>query len=387
MAKTIPTIEELKIQSAADLIAVFEGELGVIDNQGQLALIAGSIEDALTAAQAGQTFGNYSLLEHISKQATPVTATLNSEDDPFGTLQDWGITFNNPIKLATGSTGNIEAIFTGASTVSIGDQWQTNDGIIIEATEEVIIASAGTVLIPAASIETGEDTNLEAGDELSAISNIINLDSATVATSGFVGGQEDEEQETFRARLLVAIRAHTTGSQKDRYEVAALRAAGVTRAFVEERAPTRGSVTIRFMMDEVRSDFDGIPQGTDGVIPIGPESTGDQKLVEDEIIAAKIRPPAADIHIIAPIGLPVIVALSSLNPNTPEVQAEITAQVIDLFKRETEPGKVLTRSQISAAISAAQGEISHVLSLPASDVIPLAGELPVLDSGTVIPPP
>lgn len=387
MATTTPTIEELKNQSVADLIASFMGDLGVIDNQGALALVAGSIEDALTTAQAGQTFGNYSLLDHIAKQVTPVTATLNSEEDPFGTLQDWGIAFNNPIKVATGSTGNVSATFTGATTVLLSTQFRANDGTIVETTEEVIIAGAGVESLPAASVETGAITNLLAADQLTAVSSVVNMESATVvAAGGFIGGQDDEEQEPFRARLLVAIRAHSEGSQADRYETAALRAPGVTRVFVDERAPSRGSVTIRFMMDVVREANNGIPIGTDGIIPTGPESTGDQLLVENEIIAAEIRPPAADVYIVAPVALPVIVELSALNPNTPEVQAEITAEVKDLFTRDIAPGKILSRSQISAAISSARGEISHTLDTPAADVVPAAGELPVLDSGVVIFP-
>lgn len=386
MPVQIPTIEELKIQSVADLIAEYSGELGIVANQGLLALVAGSIEDALSTAQVGQTFGNYTLLEHIALQATPVAATLNSEQDPFGTLQDWGITFNNPIKLATQSIGNIAATFTGASNVAIGDQWRANDGTVLEATDAVVIAGAGTVDIPAISVEKGADTNLAEADQLSLVSSLTNYDSAIVGTSGFVGGQDDEETEVFRSRVLLAIRAHSTGSQADRYQLSALKAAGVTRAFVQERAPTVGDVTVRFMLDVVRSAQGGIPQGTDGVIPTGPASTGDQKLVEDQIVADKIRPPAANVYITAPIAKNVIVELTQLDPNNAETQAQVLAQVRDLFTRDTEPGKKLSRSQISAAISASPLEISHVLGQPATDVLPLPGELPILDSDTIIFP-
>ncbi len=386
MAVIIQTIQELKQQAVADLIAEYEGELGIADNKGQLALIAGSIEDAITTAQVGQTFGNYTLLEHISRQATPVTATLNSEQDPFGTLQDWGITFNNPIKVATPSEGTIDATFTGASNVSIGDQWRANDGTVVEATEAVVIAGPETVTIQAVSVEAGAETNLTEADELTLVSSLVNYDVAIVGTGGFAGGQNDEEQETFRARVLLAIRAHSTGSQADRYQLAALRAPGVTRAFVEERAPSRGDVTVRFMLDDVRSAFGGLPQGTDGVLPTGPVSTGDQKLVEDEIVADKIRPPAANVYITAPIAKLTIVELSQLEPNNAETQAQVLAQVRDLFRRDTAPGQKLSRSQISAAISASPLEISHTLAQPALDIIPLPGEVPVLNNDEVLFP-
>ena len=97
MAIEIKTIEDLKAIFVTELIAAFEGDLGIIDNQGQISLIAGSIEDALASADAGSIAGNYTLLQHISLQATSVTATLNSSVDPWGTLQDWGIAFNAPI--------------------------------------------------------------------------------------------------------------------------------------------------------------------------------------------------------------------------------------------------------------------------------------------------
>ena len=188
-----------------------------------------------------------------------------------------------------------------------------------------------------------------------------------------VGGQDDETQEAFRSRLLIAIRAHSIGSQEDRYEVAALSVPGVTRVFVEPRQPSIGAVTIRFMMDEVRLP-DGLPLGDGGVIPLL-QGVGDQLLVENAIIAAKIRPPAATVDIYAPVGKTVDIEITNLTPDTPDVRAAVELEIKDFFRRSTKPGGTLEPSNLSAAISSVSLENSHQLTQPAVPVTSLPGEL------------
>ena len=373
MAIEIKTIADLKAIFITELIAAFEGDLGIVDNQGQISLIAGSIEDALAAADAGSIAGNYTLLQHISLQATPVTATLNTEIDPWGTLQDWGIAFNAPIKVATGSAGTADIPFTGIATVLAGTQFKANDDTIVETTTEITSTGVEVINTPIISQEVGADTNLLEGDQLSLISPINNVDPAVVGAGGMAGGQDDETPEVFRARLLVAIRAHSIGSQEDRYEVAALSAPGVTRVFVDPRQPSVGAVTIRFMLDEVRAPT-GIPVGTDGIIPIL-ESLGDQLLVEQAIIAAKIRPPAATVYISAPVPKLVDIEINNLTPDTPETRASVDLEIADFFKRSTSPGSTMEPSNLSAAISSVALEDSHELTDPIAPVTSLPGEL------------
>lgn len=381
--RPIPDIETLKQESTADLIAAFDGDLGVLNADGQLALIAGSIEEALAAMTAGQTFGLYTLEEHIARQATPATATLNTSDDPWGLLQDWGISFSVPYGTESGSVGTIDAVFDGATTVLEGTQFRANNGETFTVTIEKEITEAGTFELDAESDGTGPDTNLGTGAQLTAVTSVVNMqDAATVGTDGFTGGQDDDEQEPYRTRVLAGIRAPDVGSSDARYRLAALSVPGVTRAFVTQRAPTVGALTVHFMMDEIRSANNGIPQGTDGIIPTV-EATGDQKLVADAITSAKIRPPAADVHVNAPVALPVTTTLSNLTPDTTDVRAAVTAEVRRFYQTETAPGKRLAPSQISSAISAANGEESHILSSPAAEVLPAAGEIPILENDVV----
>lgn len=382
MAIEIKTIADLKAIFITELIAAFEGDLGIVDNQGQISLIAGSIEDALAAADAGSIAGNYTLLQHISLQATPVTATLNTDIDPWGTLQDWGIAFNAPIKVETGSAGTADITFIGIATIPAGTKFQANDATVVQTTTEITSTGAEVINTNIVSVEVGADTNLLAADQLSLISAINNVDTALVGAGGMTGGQDDETQEVFRARLLVAIRAHSIGSQEDRYEVAALSAAGVTRVFIDPRQPSVGDVTIRFMMDEVRAPT-GIPIGTDGIIPII-ESLGDQLLVEQAIIDAKIRPPAATVYISAPVPKLVNIEITNLTPDTPETRAAVDVEIADFFKRSTSPGSTMEPSNISAAISSVPLEDSHELTDPIAPVTSLPGELLLVGNITYV---
>jgi len=71
----------------------------------------------------------------------------------------------------------------------------------------------------------------------------------------------------------------------------------------------------------------------------------------------------------------------SLSPNNPEVQAQVELELQDLLDREGVPAGTLHLSQISEAISAAPGEISHILNSPTS-LINVAND-EILTLGTV----
>jgi uncharacterized phage protein gp47/JayE len=67
--------------------------------------------------------------------------------------------------------------------------------------------------------------------------------------------------------------------------------------------------------------------------------------------------------------------------DTAAIRAAVLAELADFFVREAQPGGTIRISRISAAISAALGEVAHLLVAPAADITLPAGTIAVL--GTV----
>ena len=92
------------------------------------------------------------------------------------------------------------------------------------------------------------------------------------------------------------------------------------------------------------------------------------------------RPVTAVATVYAPATQPVAVTID-LSTDTAAIRAAILDELADFFRREASPGGTLRLSRLSAAISAAAGEVSHTLSAPTADVVLPAGTIAVL--GTV----
>lgn len=84
--------------------------------------------------------------------------------------------------------------------------------------------------------------------------------------------------------------------------------------------------------------------------------------------------------VVAPALEPVDIVLT-VTPDTAAVRAAVEAKLAETIRAEAAPGQTLLRTHLSAAISAAAGEIDHVLTQPAANVAMASGELAVL--GTI----
>lgn len=93
-----------------------------------------------------------------------------------------------------------------------------------------------------------------------------------------------------------------------------------------------------------------------------------------------LKPVTADVTVFAPTAVAVNVSLT-LSVDTAATRAAVTAALAAFFIAEAEPGGTLRISRMSAAISAAAGEVWHTLVAPAADVVRSAGEISTL--GTV----
>lgn len=135
-----------------------------------------------------------------------------------GYLDLLGVMFNCYRKQAVKATGHVTLTTPGAKSYSItipaGTQVKTggSDGIYFIITEQVIL-SAGNLSITASieALVAGESGNINA----STIDELPNpVDDLTVInTSATTGGTDEEDDDTFRARILEAGQAGQVGTE------------------------------------------------------------------------------------------------------------------------------------------------------------------------------
>ena len=155
------------------------------------------------------------------------------------------------------------------------------------------------------------------------------------------------------------------GAQAD-YVTWALAVPGVTRAWA---APEQGigTMTVRFLMDELRADDDGWP------------TPPDVQRVSDYI--DKMRPVTVkDCYVLAPIKEFIEITILDLAPAT--AQGEVEASLRDMLSSMAAPGQTIYAAWVSYAIMSAPSVQSFHLVTTDDHPMPSLGHMAVL--GTVL---
>jgi uncharacterized phage protein gp47/JayE len=141
-----------------------------------------------------------------------------------------------------------------------------------------------------------------------------------------------------------------------------------------ENTPAGGSLTVLFVCDDQ----------VGGIIPNAPKISEVADYIEEHTdpITGQLVGRAVNTTVIvdAPITQTVDFTISPA-PNTDAVKGAIEAELVDLLRREAQPGGTILISHIQAAISEAAGETDHVLTAPAADVVCASGTIAIM--GTI----
>lgn len=226
------------------------------------------------------------------------------------------------------------------------------------------IAAGGTITVTADAVTAGSSGNLESGVQLSTVAAIPAISKITVATA-FAGGTDDEEPESVQERYLQRIREPPMGGSAPDYRAWVSKVASVYAVKVVEDWIGRGSVGLVIAL----KNDDGTPR-----VPTALELTaignhlgaqGSQTGVRP--VTARVIPLAAEL-----VNVPVSVRL---RPDGALTRAAVQA-AFDRFiatigdeddtQNESPIGATIEPSRISEAISAADGEYSHDLTVPAA---------------------
>lgn len=353
MAFTVPTLKQLIDRARAD----FRTEAGID-------VLRRSIESALVRVQAALIKGNYAYQKYLNDQAFPDTA----DEANF-----WRHAANRGIYQRAAAPAQLTVTFTGVDTTAIpaGTEATRSDGAVYTTDDDAEIGSSvsGEVDVAVTATEAGSDGNCEDGTVLTLSSPITDVDSEATVLATLVDGSDDETQADGYARYVQDVTSpQSDGGTAGDYVRWALEVEGVTRAW--EYALGSNEVGVAFVRDN-----DGTGSA---ILPDAGERTAVEEYVQGE------APITVTVSVRTLTALTVNVTLTALSPDTADIRAAIVEELVDLFRREAEPEVTIELSQFGAAISAASGETSHVMSVPAAAVTPTSTEIPILGTVTIL---
>lgn len=301
------------------------------------------------------------VLQYIARQAQEYLPDQAGEQ----MLQRWADIFlPGGRKAATYSVLTATLSGPAGTVVPQGTQFSAS-GILFQSTADVTLGgpSVATTLSVRA-LTAGIVGNLDTGAPLSLVAAISGVTASATVIGIISYGVDIESVDSLRDRVLFRIRKPPMGGDADDYVAWAREVPGVTRAWAAPHEVALGTVTIRFMMDDLRASTGGYPIQADC----------------DAVAAhiATVRPiTVSDIYVVPPVPQPVNLAISSLSPDTASTRAAILSSLSATIKQRAAPARAVNgrlvpaqtiyAAWLSEAISAAEGV--DYFDLTASDAV------------------
>jgi uncharacterized phage protein gp47/JayE len=350
MPWTTPTLRSVRELVRGEISSTLQGAT----------FVGNSVLRVLADATAAVTHLTLRYIDWLSRQFLPDTAEAEWLDRH---ADIWLVNADGTVgrKLATTASGSVT--ITGVQGMVVASGTQLDNGTsTYQTTTQVII---GTVPTPASiiAIDAGSAGNLDPGSQLGFVVPQSGVDgTATVVTLS--GGSDDETDDELRQRILRRIRQPPMGGDQSDYEAWALAVPGVTRSWAASEMGI-GTVTVRFMMDDLRADNDGFPLEQD------------IQAVED-YLSIKRPVTVKDLFVLSPIPSPIDFNIANLVTDTPAIRASIQANIEQMLFENAAPGQTIFAAWKSAAIMSTLGVISFELSNTQDDVMESPGHMAVL---------
>jgi uncharacterized phage protein gp47/JayE len=343
MAWNRPSLRDRISRVQADLDSAIEGAA---------ARLRRSVLGVLGKATAGVAHG---LDAHIAYEARNIHTSTADED----TVRREAAEFDITPAAATSAAGTVT--LAGAGTIDAGTVLQRAD--LAEFTTTAAVTVAGTADVAVQASVPGAAANTGAGVTLSFVSPVSGVSSeATVAAGGLTGGAEEEGVESLRARILTRKRTPPKGGASSDYAEWVQSVYPAATVWVYPSWMGAGTVGVSFVFWD---------RGGDDILPTDDEI----EAVEDYLDT--VRPAGmAGLYVFAPV-LDHTNPEIHLIPDAATARAGVTASLVDLYRRESEPGGTVLISHFREAISGGLGEEDHVLVSPVANIAAAAGHLSV----------
>lgn len=292
-------------------------------------------------------------------------------------LERHGADFALPRKPPVAASGTVICVSTEAVTIAAGAILRRADGTRYRTLAAASIGGAGRLTIEVRAVDTGAAANAAAGSGLVALSGVDGEAAFTVDAAGLVGGEEIEEKESYRARLLERLAFPPQGGTTSDYWRWARSVPGCSECFVWPRRGGVGRVALFPVFDGTRPD--GIPTAAD--------LAAVREAVEAE------APDGALITVSAFTPVRVDVTVPGLVPTSRALRETIAADLANLFaavsrvagEADAHPSFPMratpfafSRSWIEEVVSRASGEARHAPVVPTADIVLAPGERAVL---------
>jgi len=283
-------------------------------------------------------------------------------------------------KPASYAVGMIGLTGLPGIVVSAGATYMTTaaDGtaILFQTVADTTLAS-GSTPSAARALTAGSAGNIVAGTFLTASAGQQGVQAQAVVIA-LAGGVDAETQDDLRVRVLDRIRKPPMGGDADDYVAWALEVPGVTRAWASPLEMGIGTVTVRFMMDDLRATSSPFTNG----FPLPSDVATVQAYMDAK------RPVAIkDFFVVAPIPEPVAFTIFGMSPDGASDRAAVVGSVSTMLRDKAapafavggiaQPAQTIYAAWVSDAILQTPG-IDHFDLQMSDHVMPAKGSLAVL---------
>lgn len=249
-------------------------------------------------------------------------------------------------------------------TVPAGTQATGPNNLVYQTTAAVTLSGSSPVVANWVCTTAGSAGTLAAGASLTLVSPLFYLTSQTttvVADSALTPGEDEESNDSLRARLLLAWRTDAAaGNAADWAGWVRAALPGASYVAVLPRWGGLGNVGLAVAMAGPAVPSSG-QLSTIGAYVSDPSRC--PVTAVPVVFAATLQPVGVTLHLV---------------PDTLATRAAATAALGRFFLQDAAIGGTIAMSRLDAALSAGDGEWEHVRSAPGADVVCASTNLPVL---------
>jgi uncharacterized phage protein gp47/JayE len=336
----------------------------VLSQLGARAMIPNSVLRIMSDAMSGLAHLTLLYLDWLAKQLMPDTAEQEWLDR-HGVIWLTNADGSKGRKSPTFAHGTVQFSGTTGLVVPIGATMTGGNGVQYQTTTETMLGGGGLGEGQATALTPGTVGNLPSGTALGLDAAPEGIDGDVLLITDMAGGVDTETDDQLRERILFRIQSPPMGGSEADYVSWALAVPGVTRAWAQMEMGV-GTMTVRFLMDDVHADNHGLPEPEDIAVVA---AYLDQK-----------RPVTVkDIWVYGPIPYFYSITISALSQDTAETRARILASIQDMEFKRSKPGQTMYRSWVDEAICNAIGEDHHELLFDTTPM-PASGYMPFIDT-------
>ena len=249
--------------------------------------------------------------------------------------------------------------------IDAGTVCMTPDGVRFQTTEDAVLSKGDLYVdIPAEAVEPGKAGNAAANTVTIMAAMPVGVRACT-NPEAFSGGDDEENDESLRQRLMDTYQRLPNGANAAYYEQTALSCEGVAAASAVGRARGVGTVDLYIATDA------GVPE--------------EETLQRVDAALQERREISVDLQVLAPTAKPVNIAAAVLparGKSFTQAQADVDAALREAFTGAM-LGKGVTLAYLGNLLYRLESVENYRITAPAADIAASPTQLPTLGTVTI----